>query len=264
MNIDWLTFLLKLLLVPTFIGLVSLAGRRWGATVSGWLIGLPLSSGPVAFILALEQGVGFASQASRAIMLGIVSVFAYCVSYSWIAIRRGWLESTMAGATAFVVATFILNMLSLSLWVETVFALLTLLGSLYLLPRVGSDRSVPKLTRWELPLRMAAATALVFLITGLAALLGPQLTGLLTPFPIYVTTMGVFTHRSQGGEETVKLIRGVIIGTFTFIIFFLIVSSTLVALGLGFSFLAAIVASLLIHLTSLQFLRPKSQTLNPP
>ena len=263
MNIDWLTLLLKLLLVPTFIGLVSLAGRRWGATVSGWLIGLPFSSGPVAFILALEQGVEFASQASQAIMLGIVSDYAFCVAYSWVAIRRGWLESTLAGATAFFVATFILNMLSLSLWVETAFAILALLVSLYLLPRVGSDRSSPELTQWELPLRMAAATILVFLLTSLATLLGPQLTGLLTPFPIFVTTMGVFTHRSQGGQEAVKLIRGVIIGTLSFIIFFLILSSTLVALGLGFSFLAAIAATLLMHLTSLQLLRSKSRLLKP-
>jgi hypothetical protein len=259
MNIDWLTFLLKLLLVPTFIGLVSLAGRRWGTTVSGWLIGLPLSSGPVAFILALEQGMEFASKASQGIMLGIVSVYAFCVAYSWVAIRRGWLESTLTGAVAFFVATFTLNMISLSFWVETTIAVLALVASLYLLPRVGSDRMGPELTRWELPLRMASATVLVFLITGLATLLGPQLTGLLTPFPIYVTTMGVFTHRSQGGEETVKLIRGVIIGTFTFIIFFLILSSSLVSLGLGFSFLAAIAASLLIHLSSLQLLKPNKR-----
>ena len=264
MNIDWLTFLLKLLLVPTFIGFVSLAGRRWGTTVSGWLIGLPLSSGPVAFILALEQGLEFASKASQAIMLGIVSVFAFCVAYSWLAIRRGWVESTLAGAIAFFAATFILNAFSVSLWVETALAILSLLASLYLLPRVGSDHPPPELTRWELPLRMAAATVLVFLITGLATLLGPQLTGLLTPFPIYVTTMGVFTHRSQGGKETVKLIRGVIIGTFTFIVFFLILSSTLVPFGLGFSFLAAIAASLLIHLTSLQLLRSSNRTLKPP
>ncbi len=65
LEIDWVIFLLKLLLVPTFIGIVSLAGRRWGPTVSGWLVGLPLTSGPVAFFLALEQGNVFAAQASR-------------------------------------------------------------------------------------------------------------------------------------------------------------------------------------------------------
>ncbi|HYB84566.1 MAG TPA: hypothetical protein VED86_04495, partial [archaeon] len=34
-DIGWITFVLKLLLVPTFIAVVSLAGRRWGTTVSG-------------------------------------------------------------------------------------------------------------------------------------------------------------------------------------------------------------------------------------
>jgi len=38
----------KLLLTPALLGLVSLAGRRWGPAVSGWLVGLPLTSGPVA------------------------------------------------------------------------------------------------------------------------------------------------------------------------------------------------------------------------
>jgi hypothetical protein len=33
----------KLLLTPLFVGLISLAGRHWGAQVSGWLVGLPYS-----------------------------------------------------------------------------------------------------------------------------------------------------------------------------------------------------------------------------
>ena len=54
----------KLLLTPLLIGAVSLAGRRWGPSVSGWLVGLPLSSGPVVFFFALEQGNRFASTAA--------------------------------------------------------------------------------------------------------------------------------------------------------------------------------------------------------
>ncbi|HLI06681.1 MAG TPA: hypothetical protein VKV40_08945 [Ktedonobacteraceae bacterium] len=34
-------FVFKLLLTPLLIGLVSLAGRRWGPAVSGWIVGLP-------------------------------------------------------------------------------------------------------------------------------------------------------------------------------------------------------------------------------
>jgi len=261
LGMDVITFLLKLILVPIFIGVVSLAGRRWGATVSGWLVGLPLSSGPIAFLLALEQGAVFASRASEAIMLGIVSVYLFCLAYSWTALHLGWFESTVLGAVTFFACTLVLDGVTLSLFVELALALLTLLASLYLMPRVGSDRMSTVHMRGEIPLRMFSATALVFLITGLAALLGPQLTGLLTPFPIFTITMAVFTHRTQGGEEAVKLLRGVLVGTLTFILFYLIIATTIVPLGIAFSFLTAIGASFATHLVSLQILKRRSRNL---
>lgn len=55
------TLLLKLLLTPALIAAASLAGRQWGQAVSGWFVGLPLTSGPIAFFVALDQGVGFAA-----------------------------------------------------------------------------------------------------------------------------------------------------------------------------------------------------------
>src|SRR5689334_15298204 len=75
------TFLFKLLVSPLLIGAVSLAGRRWGPAVSGWLVGLPLTSGPVVLFLALEQGTTFAAAAAQAIMLGIISVGVFCLTY---------------------------------------------------------------------------------------------------------------------------------------------------------------------------------------
>ena len=45
---------IKLLLTPILIGMVSLAGRRWGPAISGWFVGLPLTSGPVMLFLALD------------------------------------------------------------------------------------------------------------------------------------------------------------------------------------------------------------------
>jgi hypothetical protein len=255
LDVDWVIFLLKLLLVPIFIGMVSLAGRRWGSTVGGWLIGLPLSSAPVALILALEQGNMFASTAAQSIMLGIISVYAFCVVYGWAAMRLGWFPSSLAGVAAFLASTFLLDLARLPFLLGTALAVLALVVSVALMPRVGADKISRGHARWEVPVRMVSATALVFVITGLAALLGPELTGLLTPFPVYATTMAVFIHRSQGGEEAVKLIRGVIVGTLTFIVFFLIISKTIVGWGVGFSFLAAIAGAFVTHLTSLQLLR---------
>jgi hypothetical protein len=38
-------FAFKLTLVPFFILALSLAGRRWGTAVSGWLVALPVVAG---------------------------------------------------------------------------------------------------------------------------------------------------------------------------------------------------------------------------
>jgi chromate transport protein ChrA len=48
--------ILKLLLIPGFLLLISLAGKRWGPSVAGWLSGLPVVVGPILFFLAIEQG----------------------------------------------------------------------------------------------------------------------------------------------------------------------------------------------------------------
>ena len=57
--------LLKLILTPLLIGSISVAERRFGPAVSGWLVGLPLTSAPVALFLALEQGTAFASRVAQ-------------------------------------------------------------------------------------------------------------------------------------------------------------------------------------------------------
>ena len=46
------------------------AARRWGPAVGGWIVGLPLTSGPIAFFLALEHGPAFAARAALSTILG--------------------------------------------------------------------------------------------------------------------------------------------------------------------------------------------------
>jgi len=255
---ELVTFLMKILLVPTFIGIVSLAGRRWGPTVSGWLIGLPLTSGPVAFILALEQGTVFASEASRGIMMGIVSVFVFCLVYARLAAHVKWVSSLFGALVSYFALTYLLNSLSVSLVIGFASVLAVLVASLALMPKVGSDKMAPVSPRWEIPARMISATALVFVITGVAQLLGPQLTGLLTPFPVYVTILAVFMHRLQGGSQVVRLLRGVVAGSLTFAVFFLVISKTILTWGIGTSFAAAISIGLITHACSFQFLKRAS------
>jgi len=245
----------KLLLAPVLVGLVSLIGRRWGPAVSGWLVGLPLTSGPIALFLALDHGTTFAALAAQGIMLGLISVACFCLAYSWTSLRLNWLGSLLLSWCAFFVVTFVLEQFSLPLIIAFIGVIATLAISLQLFPRKHVESDLPPKLRGEVLLRMVTAAAFVLTLTGIAGLLGPQLSGLLTPFPIYATILGAFTHHFQGTEAASRLLRGVLIGTFTFAVFFLIIAATLAREGIVLAFSLAALAALLLHGCSLWFVK---------
>ena len=96
-----MTLLLKLVLVPGLIALVTMAGRRFGPRIGGWLNALPLVAGPVLFFLALEQGDQFVAQAALSTLAGLAAVAAFAVIYSWTAVARPWWVCVLVGWVAF-------------------------------------------------------------------------------------------------------------------------------------------------------------------
>jgi hypothetical protein len=245
----------KLLLTPVLIGTVSLVGRRWGPTVSGWLVGLPLTSGPIALFLALDQGVAFASRAAQGTLLGLTSVASFCLAYSWLSFRFNWLGSILASWCVFFASTFLLLLISLPLILAFAIVIATLAIVLKLMPSSHDQSIVTIPPQWETFLRMAVATAFVLLLTGVSSLLGPQLSGLLTPFPIFASILATFTQHFQGASAASRLLRGVITGAFTFAVFFLIIAGTIERWSIILAFGLAVLASLLTHGCSLWFLR---------
>src|SRR5512139_2039614 len=77
----------KCLLTPLLMTAATLAARRWGAAVGGWIVGLPITSGPISLFLALEQGPDFAARAAVGTLLGINAVVATLLTYALLARR---------------------------------------------------------------------------------------------------------------------------------------------------------------------------------
>lgn len=245
----------KLLLTPVLIGLVSLAGRRWGPAVSGWLVGLPLTAGPVALFLALGLGTVFASRAAQGAILGLVSLAGFCLTYSWLSFRTGWLWSLLVSWGVFFALTFALERVSLPLVVAFLGVIGLLAIVLKLLP--SSHRQVPMVNPpgWEILLRMFVATAFVVILTAIASSLGPQLSGLLSTFPLYASILAVFTHRFQDAAAARRLLRGLITGIFTFAVFFLLIAALVERWGIVVAFGLATLIALLLHGCSLWLMR---------
>ena len=236
---------LKLLLTPLLIGLTSLAGRRWGPRVSGWLIGLPLTSAPVALFLAFEQGRPFAAQAAQGILSGYTSLAAFCAAYAWLSFRAGWPACWLAGWSAFFAVTLLLSQALLPLAPTVALVASALLLTLWRWPREAALPGAPRTSAWEIAARMVIGAGFVFLLTEAAPALGPRLSGLLSPLPIFATIFAIFTQRFQGAPAARRLLSGVIVSSFAAAIFFVVVSALLVPWGVPGAFATATGAALL-------------------
>jgi hypothetical protein len=247
---------LKLTLTPALIGAASLAGRRWGPAVSGWLVGLPLTSGPVVFFLALNHGAAFAAAAAVGTLTGTLAECVFCLAYAWLALRSGWLSAILLSCLGFLAASFALQYLVLPLALLFLLVVAALALTLRLMPpRVASPQQAAPPPRWDIPARMVVATAFVLLLTGVAAALGPRLTGLLSPFPLYASILSVFAHRLQGAPAAIGVLRGLLLGLFAFASFFLALALLIERVHLVLAFALAIIVTLAVQAGSLWVLR---------
>ncbi|MBC7915340.1 MAG: hypothetical protein H7Y07_14595 [Pyrinomonadaceae bacterium] len=228
--------LLKLILTPLLTGAATWAGRKYGHNVSGLLIGLPLNAGPIALFLALQHGETFASQSAKGIILGAVSLAIYSIVYAALSRKLHWLLCALSGWVAYLSATFLFNQFSLELLPIFFLSVLMLLFLLLLFPKYKEEDISIIPPSWDLPLRVILATLFILGLTYISGNLGSNLSGLLSTFPIFGTIFAVTTHYLYGSNACIRLLRGVIISLFSFVVFFLILASFIQTLGIGFTF----------------------------
>jgi hypothetical protein len=256
--------LLKLSLTPLLVGGASLAARRWGPRVGGWLVALPLTSGPVALYVALDQGAAFAAGTAEGSIAGLLGDAAFALGYGWLARRFGWLGSMLGGFGCFGVAAVALQPLvhGPAIVLFTVVAA-TMAVLLRLAPPAATAGGPTPLPRWDIPARMVVGTAIVLVITAAATTLGPQVSGILAAFPVYVTVLAVFAHRLEGPGQAIGVARGLQVGLFGTIVFFLVVTSTIEPFGIALAFVAGVASVAAVQSVSLRFVRIRPEV-GPP
>jgi len=172
-----------------------------------------------------------------------LSQVAFALSYGWLS-RMGPLRAFLVGAGAFATATVALSFLHWSA-VETflLVAASLLIGYLVIRGRVLEPPSEPnRLPRWDIPVRMAAATAVVVVITTFAPDLGSHLAGLLSPFPVFAAVLAVFNHQMHGAGAATQTLDGLVLGLLAPAVFFLVLALTLGRVGLAAFAIATVAA----------------------
>jgi len=249
----------KLLLAPSFVVGASLIARRYGPRVGGLIAGLPVVAGPILLAYALAHGRAFAAGAAAGTLLGLVSLIAFVVVYGRLAPRVFWGASMLAGWLAFAAGTAVFSELSLPVGGALALAGVAVAAGLAALPRAGRDRLLhASPPRWDLPVRAACALALVLTLTAVSGWLGPQLSGLLAPFPIIATVLATFTHAQRGADELLTLLRGLVSGFVAFALFCFTLAATLHHLDTGAAFALATALALITQGVVLVFVSTRS------
>lgn len=256
---------LKLFLVPSLIYAVTLAGRRWGPGVAGWLSAFPVVAGPILLAIALEQGAAFAAAAAEGTLMAVLAIIVFSLAYAWASAR--W---SLAGAMPLALAAWALTVAGLqSVRPALPLAIMLVVAALFIAPRLfpalpaapatPADRGphvasatagAPAAARFggDLPWRMLAGAVLVMSVSAAAAGLGPRLSGFLAMFPVMGTVLVGFTHAQSGRASAVQLLRGTMLGYFAFAAFCLSIALLLRAQPVAVSFGAAFVFALTIQL----------------
>jgi hypothetical protein len=236
--------LLKLMIVPVLVALMSLAARRFGPRIGGLLIGLPWMTGPVVFFLGLERGDAHAAQLACGALLATVSISAYALVYGRLGMSFRWPVSLSAAATAYAAVGWALSGQILAPTPAALIGGTCLLATSALIPVPRKARPALALPWWDIPVRMLSSAVLVTIIALVSDRLGATASGIVASFPVLLTVIGTFTHHQWGSDALLALLRGITQSLLSFVMFFWVVGMLAEPLGLVPSYAAATVAAL--------------------
>lgn len=216
----------------------SLAGRRWGPGLTGLLVAMPVVAGPILLITYLEHGPAFVARAASASLLGLVSLAALAVVFARVSRARGWVGALLVGWLVCLALDLALSFAPVPVWVALGLAWAAAWAGIRLMPEPGEAGPV-RLPWWDLPARAVATAGLVLALTAAAGRLGPDLTGVLAPFPTGTSVVAVFALVQGGPSAAAATTRGVLRGLGGFSVFCFLVAVLAEPIG-GWAFVVAV------------------------
>lgn len=246
---------LRLALVPAAIWLATLAARRWGHSVSGYLGGLPLIGGPITLYLALDHGTAFAAKSATFTLAAVLGQGAHLIAFAHLARRSSWPVALLTGWASFAAAAALAASLDPSPSLALALAVTGLCAAWLGLPHPREPIVPARIPAIELRLRLVAAFLLAATILWSADAFGPVASGVLLSMPVTGSIMPPFTLALYGADSVARLTRGFVVGLTGFTAFFLVISLAAVPWGIGGSFAAAVVAALAAILVASRNLR---------
>lgn len=199
---------LKMATAAFIVVSTSILAERSRPFVAAMLATLPISAGPALAFLAAEHPPAFIEKALLGALITNIATGVYCVLYAHVAQRLATVPSLLASLTGWALLALAFQKISWTIGAGLLVSLVAYPLMIRLVGRfVTNDRIVAPPRPWfAVPLRALAVASLVAAVTGLSWTLGPSLSGLLTVFPIVLSSLIAILQPRIGGPQTVAVI----------------------------------------------------------
>jgi hypothetical protein len=240
-----LLLVLRLVSAPLVILAATMAQRRFGHAVSGLIVGLPLTSLPLLWLVALGHGTPFAGSMSAALLTASSAQMALIWSYARLARHLSPLAAAAGSVAVFTVLATLTQALHPS---APVAALLGVASCVLALRAWPTLEAVPAIEgHYRVGVRVALVTLFTLVVVSFAGWMGPQLAGLVAALPALSLVMAVVTHRELGASATSHFLRSVTRGSIAYVISMLVMTELLRAGLLTLAAVGALVGALVVQ-----------------
>lgn len=207
-----LTLGIKLLLAPIFIVFTYVIQRKYGPKVGGIFVAIPFIATPILLVIYFEQGVKFFHQAIIGTYAGQIGVLIYIFMYTHLARTRSWKICFAISTITFLLIAPVLSAFLTNFWIAiTLWLLVWVILQRTAVP-FEKGAMLPQAPKWDLPMRIISALALIFIVTGFSQVLGSSLSGALAMYPVMTSIMSSFNHARFGANSAIAFLNG--LGTY--------------------------------------------------
>lgn len=236
-DLGWVTqvwpLLLRMVLVAVFVVTVAMIAERLGPFLGAMVASLPLYTGPVYLLLALEHDTAYlaASAVASLAICGANPVFV--VIYAMLSRTQGALISLAGGLAAWTACALFVQsrdwtVIEGLLFVAPIFAVSIVLARNF---TRGVALKRPE-RRWtDLLQRAAFVAALTGVVIVASQHVPAEVTGILSVMPILTTSLILIMHPRVGGPATAALLAHTLGGLVGMVLAFALVCQTIEVVG---------------------------------
>jgi uncharacterized membrane protein (GlpM family) len=243
----WLALLLKAALTSSIIVTASLIVERGGPFLGAMIASLPTSVGAAYIVMAVEHSADFISKSALGSLTANAAGVTFAAVYALLARKHSLLVGLGGALLVWFVCALALRNVDFTLWSAIALNLGVAAFAIWATAKVraASFRKVAIVLRaYDIPLRAAAVSAFVIVITTLSHSIGAFSSGVFAVFPIAMSSFIVILHSRIGGPATSNVIAHAQIPMLGLIPAFLAVYLLSVPFGEWWALSIALMASL--------------------